>query len=125
MKSDYYQAIALVDDEEDIVNLFTEFLKGNGYDVYGFTDPFLLLDYIHHHNNQFHLVLIDYKMPQLSGCELANKITDINSRIEMVLITAAANDIIKNNLNLELIHKPLRIYQLLHISHKIYELNNI
>ena len=118
MKSDYHQAIALVDDEEDIVNLFTELLKGNGYDVYGFTDPFLLLDYIHHHNNQFHLVLIDYKMPQMTGCELANKITDINSRIEMVLITAAANDIIKNNLNLELIHKPLRMYQLLHIVAK-------
>jgi CheY-like chemotaxis protein len=117
MKSDY-KAIALVDDEEDIVNLFTELLKGNGYDVYGFTDPFLLLDYIHHHDNQFRLVLIDYKMPKLSGCELTNKITDINSRIEMVLITAAANDIIKNNLDLEVIHKLLRIYQLLHIVTK-------
>ena len=113
MKSDYHQAIAFVDDDEDIVNLFTELLRGNGYDVYGFTDPFLLLDYIHHHNNQFRLVLIDYKMPQLTGCELANKIAGINSRIEMVLITAAANDIIKNNLNLELIHKPLRMHQLL------------
>jgi hypothetical protein len=30
----------------------------------------------------------------------------------MVLITAAANDIIKNNLDLEVIHKLLRIYQL-------------
>ena len=117
MKSDY-QAIALVDDEEDIVNLFRELLKGNDYNVSGFTNPFLLPDYIHHHNNQFRLVLIDYKMPQLTGCELANKIADINSRIEMVLITAAANDIIKNNLDLEVIHKPLRIYQLLHIDTK-------
>ena len=117
MKSDY-QSIALVDDEEDIVNLFTELLKGIGYDVYGFTDPFLLLDYIHHHDNQFRLVLIDYKMPQMTGCELANKIADINSRIEMVLITAAVNDIIKNNLNLELILKPVRMHQLLDIVAK-------
>jgi len=123
MKSDY-QAIALVDDEENIVNLFTELLKGNGYDVYGFTDPFLLLDYIHHHDHQFRLVLIDYKMPQLSGCELANKITDINSRIEMVLITAAANDIIKNNLDVEVIHKPTKNISTFTHSHKIYELNN-
>ena len=57
-------------------------------------------------------------MPQGKGCEFANKITYINSRIEMVLITAAANDIVKNNLNLELIHKPLRMYQLLHIVTK-------
>ena len=77
-----------------------------------------MLDYIQHHDNQYRLVLIDYKMPQGTGCELANKITDINSRIEMVLITAAANDIVKNNWNLELIHKPLRMYQLLHIVTK-------
>ena len=77
MKSDY-QAIALVDDDEDIVNLFTDLLRKSGYDVYGFANPLLLLDYILHHNNQFRLVLIDYKMPQIIGCELANKITDIN-----------------------------------------------
>jgi two-component SAPR family response regulator len=76
-----------------------------------------LIDYIHHPNNQFHLVLIDYKMPQITGCELANKIADINSRREMVLITAV-NDIIKNNLNLELMLKPLRMPQLLHIVTK-------
>ena len=116
MKSDY-QSIALVDDDEDIVNLFTDLLRESGYDVFGFTNPFLLLDYIHHHNNQFRLVLIDYKMPQLTGCELANKITDINSRIEMVLITAAS-DIVKNHLDLELILKPLRMPQLLDIVAK-------
>ena len=117
MKSDYYRAIALVDDDEDIVNLFTDLLRGNGYDIYGFTNPLLLLDYIHHHGNLFRLVLIDYKMPQMTGCELANKIADINSRIEMVLITAV-NDIVKNNLNLELVRKPLRMYQLLDIVAK-------
>ncbi len=116
MKSDY-RAIAIVDDDEDIVNLFTDLLRESGYEVYGFTNPLVLLDYIHHHNNKFRLVLIDYKMPQITGCELANKITDINSRIEMVLITAV-NDIIKNNLDLELIHKPLRMHQLLDIVAK-------
>ena len=53
-------------------------------------------------------------MPQNTGCELADKITDINSRIEMVLITAV-NDIVNNNLNLEPILKPLRMHQLLQI----------
>ena len=92
MKSDY-EAIAIVDDDEDIVNLFTDLLRESGYDVFGFTNPLVLLYYIHNHNNQFRLVLIDYKMPQITGCELADKITDINSRIEMVLITSA-NDIL-------------------------------
>ena len=117
MKTDYQQAIALVDDDEDTVNLFTYFLRENGYGVIGFTNPFLVLDYILHHNNQFRLILIDYQMPRITGCELANKIADINSRIEMVLITAI-NDIINNKLNLEVIHKPLRMHQLLQIVTK-------
>jgi two-component SAPR family response regulator len=76
------------------------------------SDVFIIIYY-----HQFHLVLIDYKMPQITGCELANKITDINSRIEMVLITSA-NDIVNNNLNLELFLKPLRMHQLLDIVAK-------
>ncbi len=119
MKSDY-QEIALVDDDEDTVNLFTYFLRENGYDVFGFTNPLLLLDYIFSHDNQFRLILIDYKMPQITGCELANKIADINPRIKMVLITAA-NDIINNKLNLELIRKPLKMHQLLDIVVKHME----
>ena len=76
-----------------------------------------MLDSIFHHDNQFRLVLIDYKMPQITGYELANKIADINPRIKMVLLTAI-NDIINNKLNVELTHKPLRMYQLLHIVAK-------
>lgn len=117
MKPDYKWAIAFVDDEQDIVDLFTIFLRENGQDVIGFTNPLLLLDYIRHHDNKFRLLLIDYKMSHITGCQLANKITDINPRIKMVLITAV-NDIINNNLNLELIRKPVRMHQLLHIVAK-------
>ena len=101
----YNKSVSIVDDDEDTVNLFSYFLRENGYDVFGFTNPLLLLDYIFHHDSQFRLVLIDYRMPQITGCELANKIADINPRIKMVLLTAI-NDIINNKLNLELIHKP-------------------
>jgi hypothetical protein len=48
---------------------------------------------------------------------LAKKVADLNSLIEMVLITAA-KDIVKNNLNLELIIQPLRMHQLLQIVAK-------
>jgi FixJ family two-component response regulator len=42
MKSDY-KAIAIVDDDEDIVNLFIDLLRESGYDVFGFTNPLVLL----------------------------------------------------------------------------------
>jgi two-component SAPR family response regulator len=56
-------------------------------------------------------------MSPIHGCEIFNKIADINPRIKMVLLTAI-NDIINNKLNLELIQKPLRMHQLLHIVAK-------
>jgi hypothetical protein len=34
--------IAVVDDEEDIVKLFTDVIQMNGYFVMGFTNPFLI-----------------------------------------------------------------------------------
>ena len=50
----------------------------------------------------------------MKGCELANKIAEIDTNINMVLVTAL-NDVVNNTLNLELIYKPLRISQLLQI----------
>lgn len=53
-------------------------------------------------------------MPLMKGCELANKIAEIDTNINMVLVTAF-NNVVNNTLNLELIYKPLRISQLLQI----------
>lgn len=70
----WLSVISLVDDDEDIVNLFTYLLKENGYDVIGFTNPLLLLDYIHYYNNHFVWFLSITKIPQFTDYELANKI---------------------------------------------------
>ena len=32
-------SIVVVDDEHDLVELFSEILRSNGYDVHAFTDP--------------------------------------------------------------------------------------
>lgn len=50
----------------------------------------------------------------MTGCELANQIAKINPRIKMVLMIAA-NDVLNNTLNLELIRKPIKIIELVQI----------
>ena len=50
----------------------------------------------------------------MTGCDLAKKIAEIDPRIKMILITAY-NDIVNNTLNLELIHKPIKIIELVQI----------
>ena len=56
------KAIAIVDDEEDIVTLFTEVLNEYGYNTVGFTNPIVALDYIHKYPDKFDLIIVDYKM---------------------------------------------------------------
>jgi hypothetical protein len=44
----YYhnKSIDVVDDEEDIITLFTDAIQENDYPVMGFTNPLFILDYI-------------------------------------------------------------------------------
>ena len=108
------KSIAVVDDELDIVTLFTEILQENGYHAMGFTDSLFILDYISKHPNEFDLIIIDYRMSPLQGYELSNKILKINQKIKMILITAY-DDIKNNSLNLEIVKKPITLSKLLQI----------
>ena len=110
----FQHSIAIVEDEEDILTLFTEIIRENGYPVIGFTNPSSFVEYLRIHRDEIDLILIDYKLPQMTGCDLAKKIAEIDPRIKMILITAY-NDIVNNTLNLELIRKPIKINELVQI----------
>ena len=111
-----YKIIAIVDDEEDTVTSFTVVLKENGYHVIGFTQPLLTLDYLREHPNRVDLIIIDYKMSSMLGCDLANKISQINPNVKMIFITAY-DKITNNDLNLEIVKKPITNAALLELIH--------
>ena len=111
-----YKSIAVVDDEQDIITLFTAVIQENGYHMIGFTNPLFALNYINSHPYEFGLIILDYRMSPMQGCWLANKISAINPGIKMVLITAY-NDIINNDLNLEIVKKPITNTKLLEVIH--------
>jgi DNA-binding NtrC family response regulator len=115
-----YKSIAVVDDEQDIITLFKAVIQENGYHMIGFTNPLFALNYINNHPNEFGLIILDYKMSPMQGCELSKKISKINSKIKMILLTAY-NDIVNNDLNLEIVKKPITNTRLVEIIH--YYLN--
>ncbi len=111
-----YKSIAVVDDEEDIITLFNAVIQENGYHMIGFTNPLFALHYINNHPDEFGLIILDYRMSPMQGCELSSKITSINPRIKMILITVY--DWTKNNsLNLEIVKKPITNTRLVEIIH--------
>ena len=112
------QSIAIVDDEPDTVQLFEDILEANGYNVTGFTKPLVALEYIKENHDEFDLILSDYKMIPINGCDLARKIiTELDAKIKVIIITAA-NDIGDNHLKLQVYFKPVIMNKLIEIVKK-------
>jgi len=109
--------IVVVDDESDLVFMFKVALEMNGYNVIGFTSPIEALEYIKKNHDKCALLITDYRMPEINGCELATKIKEIDEKINIIIITAYEN-IIENTVNFELIKKPISTVKLLEIVAK-------
>ena len=90
--NDYY--ILLVDDEKDILDLFTEYLSSNGFNTISFQNPLDALEYFYQNQSNCSLVITDYKMPQMSGIDFIKKIreNDTNCKIKTIIISAFIKD---------------------------------
>ena len=64
--------ILIIDDDEDINNLFKIFLEYDGYKVLSYTNPLEALYYFR--KDEYDLVLLDLKMPQLDGVAMFNEL---------------------------------------------------
>jgi DNA-binding NtrC family response regulator len=82
------KAIAIIDDEVDLVNLFQEALENNGFKVCVFTDPIQAFNHIQKNPNDYGLILSDYRMPVMNGNELCTKLMRINSGFKVILMSA-------------------------------------
>ena len=71
------QNILIVDDDEDLTNLYETFLKYDGYKVDSFTDP---TDALYSFRKDIYdLALLDLKMPKMNGVELSQELQNIKS----------------------------------------------
>jgi DNA-binding NtrC family response regulator len=105
--------IVVVDDESDLVFMFKVTLEMNGYNVIGFTNPVEALEYLKKNHDKCTLLITDYRMPEINGCELGTKIKEIDEKIKIIIITAYENII--ENTHFELIKKPISTTKLLEV----------
>ena len=107
------KAIAIIDDEVDLVDLFQEALEKNGFKVFTFTDSIQAFKTLEK-NIQYRLILSDYRMPKLNGYELCNKLTGLNPELKVILMSAY-DTLEYDPSKFMLIKKPILIAQLLQI----------
>jgi two-component system response regulator ChvI len=79
--------ILLVDDEADITRLVRMVLEDNGFVVDSYTDPTLALS--NFKPRLYDLLLLDIKMPKMSGLDLYQKIKEIDSNVKICFLTAS------------------------------------
>ena len=78
--------ILIVDDEPDITLTLGKGLEHGGYDVHVFNDPLVALS--NFKPDTYDLLLLDIKMPNMTGFELYRKLKEIDSKVKVCFITA-------------------------------------
>ena len=98
--------VIVVDDEIEILHLFSEYVTSNDYNVKTFKNPCDAVEYIK--DNRIHCVFIDYKMREMLGTELAKQIRQLKPNLPIIMVTGFT-DIPLNNLEKEkVIYKCLK-----------------
>jgi DNA-binding NtrC family response regulator len=108
----FKKPIAIVDDEAELVNLYSEALQMSGYDVSSFSDPLLAYEQIRDNPDKYSLIITDYRMPLMDGLFFATKLADINRKLNMIIMVSDHDDI-KCNYKFNIIKKPVSISKLI------------
>ena len=87
--------ILLAEDEADLNNVVTRYLKKNGYIVDSVLDGEEALDYLEY--GEYDLVILDIMMPKVDGFEVIKKLRNKGNHTSVLMLTArdSADDKVK------------------------------
>ena len=86
-KNNKNNKILFVDDEPDIIYSIKRVLEANGFVVDSYTDPTLALS--NFKPGLYDLLILDIKMPKISGLDLYQKMKEIDSKVKICFLTAS------------------------------------
>jgi DNA-binding response OmpR family regulator len=115
----------LVEDEEDLLDLFYEALRASGFSVVKFTDP--VAAYIEFRNNpyKYRVVVSDVRMTGMNGFELAREIGKLNPDVSIILMSAFELDGFESELKemslSAVLKKPLHMQELVNRVQECYQ----
>jgi len=109
--------ILIIDDEAKVAFFLQEGLKGLGdeYEVRTIESAELALEQMNRHS--FDLLVVDFRLPGISGLDLIERVRNVNPDIKTILITAYGSPEIEQEAyrldTCRYLHKPFRIEELM------------
>ena len=85
--------IMLVDDEQDLVTVYSSALRDLGYEVETFDDPSKALDAFRNAPHQYDLLVTDQTMPKLTGDKLAAAVHVLRPDVPIILCSGYSDAI--------------------------------
>lgn len=122
--------IAIIDDEKDLLYVYKRALELQGLKVVTFDDSLQALNELKEHHEKYCMVLVDIRMPKISGYQVVNEIKHLEPLIKIVLMSAyqvSDLDIIENlnnGIQIDIVmHKPFSLIKLINTVNTLLEKN--
>ncbi len=77
--------ILIVDDEEDICDLLSDFLEDNGYETFKTNTGKEALSILK--AARPHLMLLDIRLPEMSGIDILRSVREIDQEVGVIIMT--------------------------------------
>ena len=106
----FKKSIAIIDDDPDLLNLFSEALQMSGYTVSSFSDPLLAYQHIQENPDKYSLVIVDEKIFNFNGLFSSTKLLEINPKLNVILLN---NFKFKYNYKFNILKKRVSIFKLI------------
>jgi two-component system cell cycle sensor histidine kinase/response regulator CckA len=118
-----HETILLVDDENNLVDLWSETLNRLGYQVVGKTSSTEALEAFQAQPDRFDLVITDQTMPQMTGTSLSQELLRLRPDIPIILCTGFADHIKEETTKAlgirKIVNKPLSKAEIAVIINKV------
>ena len=126
MSSQNADAILMLDDESDILSIFTLALQRQGFHVIGLTEPMLALDHFQKNSNRYWLIVSDIRMPIIDGYEFIKRVKEVKPDVKVFFMSAFLTDDIQYRTGLSLpkvdeyIEKPISLDDFMKLVEKYF-----
>lgn len=114
--------VAIVDDEQDILDMIEKFLKrGGNFEVTSFNNPLNALSSI---RDTYDVVLLDIMMPQMNGLDVLKELRVKYPNIKVIMMTAYSTlDKVLNSHREGAVHYVMKpFFSMKSLEEKIYEI---